>query len=100
MSNIEIVLKDSYNFVFVKLKVFADLRSANIKIIIADFFPSTARVVMCEAYKQVGTIFLIFLLLAMQGENFTTEFYCPTCFHKKGVNIKYYDAISLKVFKQ
>lgn len=33
-------------------QVFADLRSANIKIIIADFFPSTARVVMCEAYKQ------------------------------------------------
>lgn len=58
MSNIKIVLKDSYNFVFVKLKVFVDLRSANIKIIIADFFPSTARVVMCEAYKQVGISFI------------------------------------------
>lgn len=60
----KIVPKDSSNFVYGKLKVFVDLRSANIKIIIADFFPSTARVVMCEAYKQVGDIFLIFLLLA------------------------------------
>ncbi|XP_048752685.2 atrial natriuretic peptide receptor 2-like isoform X2 [Ostrea edulis] len=33
-------------------QVFADLRSANARIIIADFFPSTARLVMCEAYKQ------------------------------------------------
>lgn len=79
----KIVPKDSSNFVYVKLKVFADLRSANIKIIIADFFPSTARVVMCEAYKQVGAIFLSFLLLAMHGENFTLEFYCPIRSHEK-----------------
>lgn len=61
----KIVPKDSSNFVYVKLKVFADLRSANIKIIIADFFPSTARVVMCEAYKQVGAIFLVISFIGL-----------------------------------
>lgn len=51
MLNIKIVFKDLYNFVFVKLKVFVDLRFVNIKIIIVDFFFFTVRVVMCEVYK-------------------------------------------------
>lgn len=38
MLNIKIVFKDLYNFVYVELKVFVDLRFVNIKIIIVDFF--------------------------------------------------------------
>lgn len=51
MLNIKIVFKDLYNFVYVELKVFVDLRFVNIKIIIVDFFFFTVRVVMCEVYK-------------------------------------------------
>lgn len=33
-------------------EIFADLRSKNVKIIIADFYMPAARAVMCEAYRQ------------------------------------------------
>jgi len=39
---------------FIYFQIFADLRSKNVKIIIADFYMPAARAVMCEAYRQVN----------------------------------------------
>ncbi|XP_050398346.1 uncharacterized protein LOC126816156 [Patella vulgata] len=36
-------------------QIFADLRSQNVRIIIADFFVAAARAIMCEAFKQKMT---------------------------------------------
>lgn len=36
-------------------EIFADLRSKNVKIIIADFYMPAARAVMCEAYRRTMT---------------------------------------------